>query len=73
MLVQILTIVGRHCVWVRGKMVLLEWRRRRWRLPPAALVLAQEDVGEGPPQVLLLLLPLVIGYPAASVAAPGIL
>ena len=78
-LVKILTIVGRHSVGVGGQLVVLERRRRRRRLrlmAAAALVhIAQEDVREGAPQVLLLLLlPLVIGYHAAhAVAVPGVL
>ena len=65
----VLTIVGRHGVRVRGQVVLLEWRTGRTRR--MLLVPAQEDVGEGAPQVLLLLLLLMVvgGHPAAHVAA----
>ena len=48
--------------------MLLEWRNRGRTGRRMMLVPAQEDVGEGAPQVLLLLL-LVVGYPAAHVAA----
>ena len=65
---HVLTIVGRHGVRVRRQVVLLEWRTR-WTGRRMMLVPAQEYVGEGAPQVLLLLLLVVGGHPAGHVAA----